>query len=146
MADEKDPKPEPVKATPPPPPPAKKAADEPALIEDDDERVRFQLSGFLGGFANHNDNAVLTATFKDSSGTPLGTASIGPVTNVDRGFATGLLFRTASGDVPTGTQTIDILLQMTRTTGTDNDGYADNLSLVLNEVEDEDDDDDDDDE
>ena len=91
----------------------------------------FTLSGFLGGFASQTDNAVLSATFNDGLGSLLGSASIGPVTNSDRGNATGLLLRSASGAVPTGTRTIDILLTFTRNQGTDNDGYADNLSLVI---------------
>jgi len=95
--------------------------------------VPYDLSGFLGGFGSQTDNAVLAATFRDGSGNVLGSASIGPVTNVDRGNATGLLFRSTSGTVPALTRTIDILLTFTRNSGADNDGYADNLSLILTE-------------
>ena len=68
--------------------------------DDDEGGVTFVLSGFLGGFATQNDRATLTATFKDGGGGTLAIASIGPVTNVDRGNVTGLLFRTTSGSVP----------------------------------------------
>ncbi len=103
----------------------------------------FVLSGFLGGFATQNDRATLTATFKDGGGGTLAIASIGPVTNVDRGNVTGLLFRTTSGSVPAGTRTVDLLLTLTRAAGFSNDGYADNLSLVLTGGDDDDDGDDD---
>ncbi len=91
----------------------------------------FNLSGYLGGFSTDGDNATLSITFKSALGSPLGTASIGPVSAADRGNVTGLLPRSTSGNVPTGTRQIDVLLQMTRTAGAFNDGYADNLSLVF---------------
>ncbi len=85
----------------------------------------------MGGFLTDGDNATLSITFKSALGSPLGTASIGPVSAADRGNVTGLLPRSTSGNVPTGTRQIDVLLQMTRTDGASNDGYADNLSLVF---------------
>ena len=93
--------------------------------------VTFDLSGFLGGFSSQRDNAVLTTMFLSGSSAQLGTASLGPVSNVDRGNNTGLLFRDLNGIVPIGTRSINLSLQMTRLDGTYNDGYADNLSLVL---------------
>jgi len=92
--------------------------------------VSFVLSGFLGGFQDQDDNAVLTANFVGTGGT-LGSASIGPVTASDRSNATGLLFRTTLGAVPVGTTSINLILNLTRTDGAYDDGYADNLSLVL---------------
>src|SRR5581483_5699010 len=62
--------------------------------------VTFTLSGYLGGYGSQGDSAVLTATFRDASGTPLGSAAIGPVTPAERSGQTGLLQRTASGSVP----------------------------------------------
>jgi hypothetical protein len=93
--------------------------------------VSFSLEGFLGGFDEQGDNAVLTATFLDGTSLSLGTASIGPVSNGDRGNATGLLFRFTNGILPNGTRSIDLDLTMTRLQGSYNDGYADNLSLIL---------------
>jgi hypothetical protein len=93
--------------------------------------VLFAVSGYLGGFASQHDNAILTAYFLNTSNLNLGTAFIGPVTNSDRGDLTGLLFRTTSGTIPIGTRTIKLDLNMTRLEGSYNDGYADNLSLVL---------------
>jgi uncharacterized RDD family membrane protein YckC len=97
----------------------------------DTGKTRFRLSGYLGGYAEQEDNAVLTATFLNAEGKPLGTASIGPVTAVDRKQESALLERTTSGIVPVATRRIEVQLRMTRVEGQDNDGYADNLSLVL---------------
>jgi hypothetical protein len=94
----------------------------------------FVLDGYLGGFAAQEDNAVLRVNFLDSSLGVLGTAAIGPVSAADRANLTALLFRSASGSVPVGTRFVDIALNMTRTEGAYNDGYADNLSLVLSAV------------
>ena len=91
----------------------------------------FNLSGFLGGFDGQGDNAVFQAFFRDASNATLGTASIGPVTLGDRAGLTGLLERSTSGQVPLGTRTILVELNMIRFSGFYNDGYADNLSLVL---------------
>jgi hypothetical protein len=95
--------------------------------------VTFNLSGFLGGFSTQNDNAQLTATFLSAGNTSLGSASIGPVLNVDRNNVTSLLFRQTTGTLPTSTRFVNLLLTMTRTEGTSNDGYADNLSFALAE-------------
>jgi hypothetical protein len=91
----------------------------------------YSLSGWLGGFSSQDDNAALTVTFRNAGATAIGSATIGPVTAADRGSATGMLLRTATGAVPVGTRTIDVVLQLTRVSGTYNDGYADELSLVL---------------
>jgi len=93
--------------------------------------VNFELSAYLGGFASQEDYAVLTATFRGTSGNVLSSATIGPVRSVDRGSATGLGFVQTSGSLPSGTRQIAVELMMTRDSGAYNDGYADNLSLVL---------------
>ena len=93
--------------------------------------VTFDLAGVLGGFDGQGDNAVLTTTFLSVSNMNLGTASIGPVTLADRNGFTGLLSRSTAGSLPVGTREIDVVLQMTRLAGSYNDGYADNLALVL---------------
>ncbi len=100
-----------------------------ALI--DGGQVSFTLSGYLGGFSSQGDNAILSATFLSANDQALGGGEIGPVTAADRGDATGLLFRSTDGVVPIGTRGVDVDLQLFRTDGSYNDGYADNLSLVL---------------
>lgn len=94
----------------------------------------YALSGFLGGFSSQGDNAVLTATFFNDQNAPLGFGTIGPVTNLDRNNATGLLERSTDGIIPVGTRSIEIALALHRQACCYNDGYADNLSLTLNPV------------
>jgi len=91
----------------------------------------YTLSGWLGGYQSQGDNIFLKATFKNASGTSLGTAQIGPVTAAERSNVTGLLSRSTSGTVPAGTRNVELRLEFTRTEGTYNDGYADSLSFSL---------------
>ena len=94
--------------------------------------TRYELSGFLGGFSNQGDNAVLTANFWDDQNAPLGFAAIRAVTNVDRNNVTGLLERNTDGIIPIGTRSIQIALALhSRCWARYNDGYADNLALDL---------------
>lgn len=97
----------------------------------DSGNVRFNLAGYLGGFAEQGDNAILRATLTNGRCNTIETKSIGPVTAGTRNRQTGLLLRSISGILPIGTRQIRLLLQMTRTAGSYNDGYADNLSLTL---------------
>ena len=91
----------------------------------------FDLTTWLGGMAGQNDTAAVTLTFRNGTDTSLGHVSLGPVTLTDRNFATKLLERGATGTVPASTRRIEIQLRMHRADGSFNDGYADNLSLVL---------------
>ncbi len=102
-----------------------------AFTEIDAGVVVIELTGYLGGFTSQEDNAVLTAGFLNGAGEKLGESSIGPVSNADRSGATGLLLRGTTNTVPAGTRQISVTLDMTRTSGSYCDGYADNVSLVL---------------
>ena len=97
----------------------------------DASRVTYELSGWLGGWQSQDDNATLTVTFQGATGLTLGTGTIGPVMGSDRGYATGLVQQSSSGAVPAGTRTVLVVLLMTRVSGSANDGYADDLSLVF---------------
>lgn len=97
----------------------------------DTGHVTYALSGWLGGWEDQGDNATLTVTFQSSTGSALGTGSIGPVTPANRANATGLLQRSSNGQVPSGTRNVLVSLVMVFTDGTANDGYADDLSLVF---------------
>jgi hypothetical protein len=109
-------------------------------------RATYVLSGWLGGFDGQDDNATLFVTWEGAQGNPLGAAhksvtgfptglfsstQIGPVTEAQRGGTTELLYRQVSGPVPAGTSMVKVLLVMQGPDGADNDGLADNLSLVL---------------
>jgi hypothetical protein len=97
----------------------------------------FNLSGFLGGYLVKKDAASVVASFLDANNLTLSSASIGPVTDIDRNFTTGLQERANGGLVPVGTRSILIELQMNAIdpdgsiNSYNNNAYADNLSLVL---------------
>ncbi len=96
-------------------------------------KVVCDLSAWLGGFADHEDNATVTVTFKEANMTTFVTVTLGPVTATDRASQTKLLLRYFSLIVPTKTRLITVTLTMQRvsTVGPFNDGYADSLKLVL---------------
>ena len=102
-----------------------------AATQIDAGTLPFTLSGWLGGWEGQDDNAVLRVTFKDAAGATLGSGSIGPVLAAERNSVTSLVSKTTSGTVPAKTRRVEVVLEMTRTSGSYNDGYADNLSLVL---------------
>ncbi len=97
-----------------------------------DGGARWTLSGWLGGYLDQEDRATVTAIFLDDSGDILNSNTIGPVTASDRSYLTGLLERTSTGSVPAGTRQIQVRVDAVRETGY-NDGYADNLSLIITE-------------
>lgn len=94
---------------------------------------KYDLSGWLGGWENQGDDATLSVVFRNGGGTPLGSASIGPVTAAERGNLSGLLYRQTIGTIPVGTSSAELTLTMTRNlnVGSYNDGYADSLSLLV---------------
>ena len=94
-------------------------------------RAKAVLSARLGGFGGQADNATIVAHFLDSGGVELKTLQIGPVTVSARSGLTKLLPRTATVAVPAQTTAITIVITATRVEGQYNDGYADNVSLVL---------------
>jgi hypothetical protein len=99
--------------------------------------ISFNLSGFLGGYSIKQDAASVMASFLDVNNSILSSSSIGPVTDLDRNFTTGLQERANAGLVPVGTRSILVELQMNAIdpdgsiNSYNNNAYADNLSLVL---------------
>lgn len=91
----------------------------------------FALSGWLGGYRWQTDAVKVVATFRNAAGTVLGSSGLGPVTPQDRAGTTGLLQRSTTGPVPVGTRSIRVVVTATRASGTNNDGYADSLSLTV---------------
>ncbi len=99
------------------------------------EGVSFTLSGWLGGYSSQGDHMSLSLTWFNPLGAVLATTTLQPVSAADRGNQTALLLREASGLVPFGSVAARLTLTATRVGGgTSNDGYADNLSLVLSPV------------
>ena len=91
----------------------------------------YELSGWLGGYGAQADRAEVVATFRDRDGASLASARIGPVTAADRGGVTALLRRATAGRVPASTRSVRVVVTATRAGGTNDDGYADGLRLVL---------------
>lgn len=92
--------------------------------------VTFELSAFLGGFSVQNDFAQFSVTFLGAGNAQLGTSTLTGPNGAERGGQTGLLQRSLNASVPVGTRSLVFTLQATRTSGSYNDGYADNLSFV----------------
>lgn len=95
------------------------------------QETAYSLTGWLGGWANQDDNALFYVQFLDDLDNEVGGAALGPVTAQDRANLTGLQYREAAGFVPAGTRKLSFWLSMERLVSGDNDGYADNLSFVL---------------
>lgn len=91
----------------------------------------FRLSGWLGGYSTQRDRASLTVAWQTASGKSLAHATIGPVTEAQRGGHSKLLYRSKSGTVPKAARQVRVTLHMVRSDGTYNDGYADNLRLTI---------------
>lgn len=94
--------------------------------------LTYTASGWFGGFPGQDDNARLSVQFFDGQSRIQASANLGPILNSDRGGASALVQRTSSADVTAGIRTVLVTLTATRTAGVSNDGYADNLSLILN--------------
>jgi hypothetical protein len=98
-------------------------------------QIGFRAAGSFGGFSTEDDNATLIVSLEDGALTPIQTVTLGGFTAADRGNATKLMPDAKTGGVPVGTRLIEVVLTATRvdTGGPYNDGYADDLSLVLPE-------------
>jgi hypothetical protein len=95
------------------------------------QAASYSLTGWLGGWADQDDNALFYVQFLDEFDNEMGSAALGPVMARDRANQTGLQYREEAGLVPVGTRKLSFWLSMERLVSGDNDGYADNLSFVL---------------
>jgi hypothetical protein len=93
--------------------------------------IAYNLAGWLGGYGGQTDNAKVVATFQNSAGSSLGSAQVGPVSAVDRANNTGFTKRVATGIVPSGTRSVQVVVTATRAGTGSNDGYIDNLQFTL---------------
>ena len=94
------------------------------------------LSGYLGSWSN-DDIIVVEAAFLNLTSEDLGsTISISAVNNPllnsgSLGLTNPGNLETTIGDIPVGARSIIMRVRSNRTLGFDNDGYADNLSVVV---------------
>jgi uncharacterized protein (TIGR03437 family) len=102
-----------------------------AATQIDTGKTTFNFSGWIGGYSSQNDNMTAKVEFRNWSNAVLGSATIGPVMSTDRANNSALLQKSQTGGVPTGTRYARITLTSNRTDGSDNDGLADDISLVL---------------
>ncbi len=93
--------------------------------------ARFSLSAYLGGSAGQDDRAAVVLQLLAADGSNLGTETLGGPYAAERVGTTALLANKLDGKLPIATRAIDVHLVMTRASGTDDDGYADNLALTL---------------
>lgn len=94
-------------------------------------KLRFQLSGYLGGYESQNDYAEVTARFIDQYGKALKTARLTRVLAAERNNITGFVQRFVEGSVPSQTKRVVISIIMQRLAPSYNDGSADDLSFLL---------------
>jgi hypothetical protein len=102
-----------------------------AAAEIDAGKVTATLSALLGGYATQTDHATVTATFLNAAGAPAGAVGLPTVAPAERGSVTALVARSASAPVPAGTRGISVRIDAIRDEGSYNDGYVDNVRLVL---------------
>jgi hypothetical protein len=94
-------------------------------------RARFTLSAWLGGFSSQRDDAAVSITWLNGKGKAVGHAHVGPVSPKQRSSVTGMLYREKAGKVPVAARAVLVKITMRRFDAAYNDGYADDLSLVL---------------
>jgi hypothetical protein len=92
----------------------------------------YNFSAYLGGWRDQNDTFTASVQFVSRSGAVLGADDLAAVSAKDRGNATALILRSASGPAPNGTYAVCVQLMASRQGAQNNntDGYSDSLSLV----------------
>jgi hypothetical protein len=98
-------------------------------------RVKFRFAAFLGGNLQQADSASGRLIFRNSSsdGGVISEISLPAVTPLDRAGQTGLFPVEVNDHVPADTTMMIVEVRFTGGQGNFNDGYADNLELVLSE-------------
>jgi hypothetical protein len=95
-------------------------------------KAKFTLSGWFGGFTGQRDYSTLSVVWKNAKGVVVGKPKpIGGVTDGQRKGITALVARSAKGTVPKSATQVLVTIKMVRLDGGYDDGYADNLSLVI---------------
>jgi hypothetical protein len=98
-----------------------------------DGRVTFDFSAFLGGLLGEPDHTDASLMFLDANFQTLGQQGLPSVTTLDREAVTGLFPVEAIDYLPIGTAFIQVDVVFLGGAGDYNDGYADNLELILSE-------------
>jgi sorbitol-specific phosphotransferase system component IIA len=88
-------------------------------------------SAWLGGQGTKGDSATLTITAQSASHQNLAQITLGPATESSRSGSTGLVEWSGHVHTPQHTRSISVVLTMTPASGTYNDGFADDVSVLL---------------
>ena len=102
-----------------------------AAPEIDGGNVTATLSADLGGYAAQADSAGVNAVISGDQVQTGSVASLPPVTAQDRGNVTGFVRRSACTQVEPNSRNAYVQIHASRSEGSYNDGYADNVSLTL---------------
>jgi hypothetical protein len=105
----------------------------PLAAQIDGGKLNMTLSGLLGGLADQADAVTIAAVVADPAGSAGAATSIGPVTPADRNNQTTLLPKSSCTKVPAGVRQAIVSVDIHRDSGSYNDGYFDNLKLVLSD-------------
>lgn len=98
-------------------------------------RVAYDLSGWLGGWGNQDDHSDLLLRFLDDAGDEISQVLLQGPLAAERKNVTTFARREAEGTLPTGTRAVEVALRASRPgTSGDNDGFADNISLILSAI------------
>lgn len=95
-------------------------------------QVSFSAGALLGGYLTQEDTASLRLEFRNAANAVISSTTTAPVTAATRANQTLLQPRLVGGSIPAGTTAINIVLTATRTSGSYNDGYADNVFFRIN--------------
>jgi hypothetical protein len=104
-----------------------------AAAQIDTGTLRYAASGWFGGVWSDDDSATMQVSFEGEDREPTAVVALGGFDAAARGHQTKLIRDSATGFVPVGTRYLVTIVSMTRANGNYNDGYADELSLVLPE-------------
>jgi Phosphoesterase family len=107
----------------------------PAVSQIDQGHVTFNLGAWIGGTGSLTENATVTARFLNPFGSPLGTATLNPVTPAQRNDATEFLPENATGTIPRGTARVEVVITVNgdhlANRNAAGQGYVDNLSFTV---------------
>ncbi len=105
----------------------------PYADEIDKSALDIFFGGYLGGYASQADVMDISAVVLNATGGVLTTLTLHGPTTQNRAGKTGLQGRTFLQALPAGARSIRVTMTATRQEGSNNDGYADNVSLFLRE-------------
>ncbi|MEV8339012.1 LPXTG cell wall anchor domain-containing protein [Leucobacter sp. NPDC077196] len=103
----------------------------PSAAAIDNGNVDALISAKVGGYTNQADNARVTYSFRDANDVEILSTVFGPVLPANRGNVSGFVPFDERVRLPGGTRSVLITIDTQRFIAPANDGYVDNVSLVL---------------